>query len=71
MLHGAKEDFSLAEIIAESGGGIVIAFVAVISGFAERSEMKELFFLCVGCAVAAPVISFLIRLVFITGMSLE
>ena len=65
LFHAAKEDFSLAEITAESVGGIVIALLAKHFAIVKSDELPELFFLCIGCAIAVPSILFLTRIVFI------
>jgi hypothetical protein len=66
ILIESRKDLSLHEIIAESAGGIVISLMAVWKGIAGRSELPELFFLCVGFAIAVPFIAFVFRCIFIT-----
>jgi hypothetical protein len=60
------EDLGAVEIFSEIGGGIVIAILARICGLANRTELKELIFLCIGGAIIAPLFGFLIRFLFIT-----
>lgn len=60
------EDFGATEIISEIMGGIVIAFLACKWGFANRAELTELIFLCIGAAILTPVFGFIFRLIFIT-----
>ncbi len=64
------EDFGMADIISEITGGIVISFFACKWGIANRAELWELIFLCIGAAILSPLVGFLIRLFFITPAKL-
>jgi hypothetical protein len=61
-----RQEIEVVELIPEIGGGIVIAFIAWRFGLANRTELPELIFLCVGGAVIGAFVGFLIRLIFIT-----
>ncbi len=66
-----SEDFGAVEIFSEIGGGILIAIFAWAFGLANRTELHELIFLCIGGAIIVPLFGFLIRLVFITPAKID
>jgi hypothetical protein len=66
VFQAAKEDVSILEVVGESLAGIMLTFVATVLGVANRSEMKELFFLMVGGAIAVPLFIFILRAMLVT-----
>jgi hypothetical protein len=66
IIRKTWDDTEPLEYIAELGGGILIAFLAVWRGVANRSELHELIFIGVGCVVLPYIAVFLFRSIFMT-----
>jgi hypothetical protein len=71
ICHESWQDVSLAEIIAECVVGIMLPILATRYGVAQRNELLELFFLCIGSAIFIPLLAFAFRMIFISPYRLN